>query len=228
MSQNDFSIANQTASNFRADLNSALQALASLSSGSTAPTTTYANMFWYDTGTNILKIRSEADDAWINFGYLDQTANAFRILDDTQVTNTSGTQTGLLGDQATATWETGTSTTESLVSPAKVKAAIDALVPAQDPSLGEGQSWATASRTAGVSYQNTSGRPIQISVRVSRTTTGGPEPVTTTGSVEVSTDGSTWVTVALPVVDGDIMCNVVIPNNHYYRYTNGTFLAILS
>lgn len=123
MSQNDFTIANQSAPDFRSDLNDALQALASLSSGATAPSTTFANMLWYDTTNNILKMRSEADDAWINIGYLDQSANAFRILDDTQVVNTSGTQTGLIGDQATATWEAGTSTTESLVSPAKVKAA---------------------------------------------------------------------------------------------------------
>ena len=123
MAQNDFDIANQSAPNFRSDLNNALEALASLSSGGTAPSTTYANMLWYDTANNILKMRSEADDAWISIGYIDQTANAFRILDDTQVVNTSGTQTGLLGDQATATWEAGTSTTESLVSPAKVKAA---------------------------------------------------------------------------------------------------------
>jgi len=132
MSQNDYIIANQSAPDFRSDLNDALQALASLSSGSTAPSPTYANMLWYDTGNNILKMRTEADDAWINVGYLDQSSNAFRILDDTQVVNTSGTQTGLLGDQTTATWETGTSTTESLVSPAKVKAAIEALAPATD------------------------------------------------------------------------------------------------
>jgi len=129
MAQHDFDIANQSAPNFRSDLNDALEALASLSSGGTAPSTTYANMLWYDTANNILKMRSEADDAWISIGYIDQTANAFRILDDTQVTNTSGTQTGLLGDQATGTWETGTATTESLVSPAKVKAAIEALAP---------------------------------------------------------------------------------------------------
>ena len=128
MSQHDFDIANQTASNARADINLALKALGSLSSGTSAPTTTYANMLWYDTSANILKMRAEADDAWVNVGYLDQSADAFRILDDTQVVNTSGTQTGLLGDQATATWEAGTGTTESLVSPAKVKAAIDSLV----------------------------------------------------------------------------------------------------
>lgn len=129
MSQHDFDIANQTASNARADINLALKALGSLSSGSSAPSTTYANMLWYDTSANILKMRTEANDAWINVGYLDQSVDAFRILDNTQVVNTSGTQTGLLGDQATSAWEAGTNTTESLVSPAKIKAAIDELVP---------------------------------------------------------------------------------------------------
>lgn len=127
MSQHDFDIANQASAAARADINLALKALASQSSGSVAPTTTYANMLWYDTGNNILKMRAEADDAWINIAYLDQSADAFRLLDDTQVVNTSGAQTGLLGDQTTAAWEGGTSTTESLTSPAKVKAAIEAL-----------------------------------------------------------------------------------------------------
>ena len=127
MSQHDFDIANQTAASARSDINNALQALASLSSGDTAPSTTYANMLWYETDTNILKMRNEANSAWINVGYLDQGSSAFRILDDTQVMNTSGTQTGLLGDQATATWEAGSGTTESLVSPAKVKAAITSI-----------------------------------------------------------------------------------------------------
>ena len=131
MSQHDLDIANQTASAVRSDINNALQALGSTNSGASAPATTYANMLWYDTTANILKIRAEANDAWISIGYFDQSADAFRILDDTQVTNTSGTQTGLLGDQSTATWEAGTGTTESLVSPAKVKAAIDALAPSQ-------------------------------------------------------------------------------------------------
>jgi hypothetical protein len=72
-------------------------------------------------------MRNEANSAWINVGYLDQGSSAFRILDDTQVMNTSGTQTGLLGDQTNATWEAGTSTTESLVSPAKIKNAITSI-----------------------------------------------------------------------------------------------------
>jgi len=77
VSQNDFVITNQTAPNFRADLNLALQALASNSSGASAPATTYANMLWYDTSSNILKMRNEADDAWIDLGTLDQSGNTF-------------------------------------------------------------------------------------------------------------------------------------------------------
>ena len=73
MSQHDFSIANQTASSARTDINNALQALASLSSGADAPSTTYANQLWYETDTNKLKMRNEADDAWITLLELDQT-----------------------------------------------------------------------------------------------------------------------------------------------------------
>jgi hypothetical protein len=124
MSQNDLVIANQTFPSFRSDLNNALQSLGSLNSGSSAPSTTYANMMWYDTSANILKVRSEADDAWLNVGYLNQSTNEFSILDNTKVSNTSGGQTGLLGDQATSTWQTGTGTTQSLVSPANVKASV--------------------------------------------------------------------------------------------------------
>jgi hypothetical protein len=117
-------------------------------------------MLWYDTAANILKMRSEADDAWINVGYFDQGANAFRILDDTQVTNTSGTQTGLLGDQTTATWEAGTGTTESLVSPAKVKAAVLALAPATDVGTG------TAALSAGAVGTYVFARSVTITTDV--------------------------------------------------------------
>ena len=129
MSQHDFDIANQPADDARADINNALKALASLSSGSTEPSTTYANTPWYDTSTTVLKMRSEADDAWISMFYLNQSTDTLALFDDTLVVDSSGTQTGLLGDQATSVWEAGTGTTESLVSPAKVKSAIDASNP---------------------------------------------------------------------------------------------------
>lgn len=79
MSQNDFTIANQSFPSFRSDLNSALQALATNNSGATAPSTTFANMWWYDSANNILYIRNEDNDAWIKFAELDQTTDTFIV-----------------------------------------------------------------------------------------------------------------------------------------------------
>jgi hypothetical protein len=77
MSQNDFTLANQSFPAFRADLNSALQALASNNSGGSAPSTMFANMWWYDSANNIMYIRNEDNDAWIKFAELDQTNDKF-------------------------------------------------------------------------------------------------------------------------------------------------------
>jgi len=76
MSQHDFDIANQGFAAFRADLNNALKALGSLSSGTEAPTTTYANQLWYETDTNILHIRNEANSAWLDLMVIDQTTGS--------------------------------------------------------------------------------------------------------------------------------------------------------
>ena len=65
MSQHDFTIANQTASSARTDINNALKALASTNSGTGAPPTPYANQMWYETDTNRLKMRNEANTAWL-------------------------------------------------------------------------------------------------------------------------------------------------------------------
>lgn len=77
MSQNDFVIADAGAVSVLSDLNSALQALASLSSGATEPPVKYANMLYYDTANNILKIRNEANTAWITVGEVDQGGSKF-------------------------------------------------------------------------------------------------------------------------------------------------------
>ncbi len=127
MAQHDYNIANQTAPNARTDINNALNAIATNNSGGSAPSTTYASQWWYDTGANLLRIRNEANTGWITAAYLD--GSTWKIIDNTPVVNTSGTQTGLLGDQATSTWNSGTGTIESLVSPAKVKSAIQSIAP---------------------------------------------------------------------------------------------------
>ena len=45
-------------------------ALQSLHSGSSAPSTTVAYMLWADTNTGLLKIRNAADDNWVTLGTL--------------------------------------------------------------------------------------------------------------------------------------------------------------
>lgn len=79
MSQHDFNIANQGFPATRADINNALTALASNSSGTTAPSTTYANQFWYDTTNNLLMMRNEADSAWITLAYLNQASSEWEV-----------------------------------------------------------------------------------------------------------------------------------------------------
>ena len=66
MSQHDFNIANQTFPSFRADLNDALQASATMSAGSSAPTTPYAYQLWFDTTTDTWKVRNSGNTAWIS------------------------------------------------------------------------------------------------------------------------------------------------------------------
>tara|TARA_X000001382_G_scaffold118446_1_gene98715 strand:- start:2439 stop:3275 length:837 start_codon:yes stop_codon:yes gene_type:complete len=73
MSQADLTIANQGFPAFRTELNNSLQALASNNSGTSAPSTTFANQFFYNTSTNVLSIRNEDNDAYIPIALLDQT-----------------------------------------------------------------------------------------------------------------------------------------------------------
>lgn len=77
MAQHDYDIANQTAPNFRTDLNSALLAIVTLNSGNTAPTAPFKNMLWYEEDTNTLWKRNEANSAWINLGTVDEANGKF-------------------------------------------------------------------------------------------------------------------------------------------------------
>nr|WP_320176617.1 hypothetical protein [Roseovarius pacificus] len=129
MSQHSMNIGNVGAAAARAALNEALPALASLSSGAAEPATKFGNMLWYDTANKILKMRTAANDGWISLFYLDQTAGKFRMLENVQIVDASGTQKGLLGPQTEATWKAGVGALESLITPAKLKAAIEELAP---------------------------------------------------------------------------------------------------
>lgn len=170
MSQHDFDIANQTAPNLRSDLNDALVALATLSSGGTAPSNTYANMLWYDTTTSILKMRTEQNDDWISIGYFDPFDN-FKVIDGTKVANPANNQdVGTLTTQADSAWTTGTSTTKTLVSPAQVKAVVDNGLGSLASFGDSSYEWSVdqvSSRSFGTDYTNNFGGAIQVKVRVS-------------------------------------------------------------
>ena len=65
MATHDYDIANQSGANFRTDLNNVLDAIVSNNSNGSDPSTTFAYMWWVDTGNNVLKLRNSANNAWI-------------------------------------------------------------------------------------------------------------------------------------------------------------------
>jgi hypothetical protein len=75
MAQHDYTIDNQTFPSYRTDHNNSLSAIVSNNSGATEPSTTYAYQWWYDTSSNILKLRNADNDAWINIGTFNQTTD---------------------------------------------------------------------------------------------------------------------------------------------------------
>ena len=170
MANHDYNIANQTAPNFRADLNNALLAIVSTNSGSSAPSTTFANMLWYDTTNNKLMMRNEADNAWITVLESDQTNNRVNLITDdiqyatsavTEVKNTSGTTVLSLQVPSQSTAETGTENTQ-VMTPLRTKQSIEANS-ITTVSAGTGISVATSGTTRTVSTNLTAGSGISIS-----------------------------------------------------------------
>lgn len=67
MSQSDLSLANQSRTAFRAELNTHIGTLATVSSAATAPATTFPGQLWLDTSLSpaILRQRNTANTAWV-------------------------------------------------------------------------------------------------------------------------------------------------------------------
>src|SRR5260221_6206032 len=76
-STDQFTVANGSGATVRAGLNADLLALASLSSGTSAPPNPTANMFWKDTtgGLAYIKHRNAANSAWDIVASVDETSN---------------------------------------------------------------------------------------------------------------------------------------------------------
>lgn len=106
MAQHDYILANATGALFRADLNDALAAIATANSGATAPSTTYANQFWYDTTLGILKIRNPSNTDWLSFQPLiaatAQTTTSGTSIDFTAIPSGTKRITIMLADVSTS------------------------------------------------------------------------------------------------------------------------------
>ncbi len=90
----DYSLADQSGAAFRAELNTILAAIASQNSGTSAPSTTYANMWWVDTTNSRLKKRNNGNTAWIDLGPMDS------FLDDARpVSSKSAGYTAVAADR---------------------------------------------------------------------------------------------------------------------------------
>ena len=222
MAQSNYNLTNTNAATARSKINEVFTAAATTNSGSSAPSTTFANMLWYDSSNKILKMRSEANDSWLDIMYINQSTGKAGPLNNTPVYNNSGVEQGQLRNQSNNAWKNGTSTTESLVSPAKVAAAIEEQV----TTIGKGQTWSNVTLAHNFPYQNTSGGPIQLQgnfVRYSASTV----------VFQVSPDGSSWTTVATNFGTTQLVSvSIIIPDQYYYKITSSipddSLFAILS
>ena len=65
MAQHDYNIEDQNGFDFLVDLNNALSAIATNNAGSSEPNPTFAHMLWFDTNNDLMKVRNEANSAWV-------------------------------------------------------------------------------------------------------------------------------------------------------------------
>ena len=102
---------------------------------------------------------------------------------------------------------TSTNTNQALTA-AQGKVLKDSLDTTITSSFGVGQTWkdVTSSRSSGVTYTNTTGKPIQIYI------------ITGTESSTLVIDG---VNIA---VHGDSMPQIIVPNTSSYRFNGVTFM----
>jgi hypothetical protein len=147
MAQHDYVIDNQAFPATRADINSVLQAIVSNNSGSSAPSTTFANQIWYDSSANILYMRNEDNDANIPLLQLDQSADVAStlatIIDilDASGTNTAGTDLTIRAGAGTGTGAGGKiilQTADGGSSGSSVNSHATAVTIADDGNVGVG------------------------------------------------------------------------------------------
>ena len=128
-------------------------------------------------------------------------------------TTTGVTVTGAVSaDTAAGNWfldedNMASNSATKLASQQSIKAYVDAA------GIGVGQTWQDVggSRSAGTSYQNTTGKPIMVAIRGN---------TNSTHYLQVSTNNATWVSVGSTIAASANM-TAIIPDDHYYRLQSG-------
>lgn len=200
MSQNDHNIANGNGATVRADINSSLQALASNNGGSSAPSTTYPNEWWFDTTNDILKIRDEANANWVN---------AFSLVGTTWIPYSNGAVLGTIANLAYA------AINQNLTMSAKHVAFATTAVSSGTPDFSASGNVVTLSATATANTLGTVqagfigvvhyGVAITITHNAgSRILPTGANITTTVGDVEIvlSLGSGNWRTISYMRADG--------------------------
>lgn len=149
---------------------------------------------------------------------LDVSAGTLTLADNQVAVNKAAAATttarGSVEKATTAEAEAGTAA-DKFPDVVAVKAAIAAQTTS---GVGIGQSWQnmTASRAATVSYQNTTGQPIQVIL----------SNVSAVNWFQVSTDGATWVSVCEMGGAYERQGAIVIPDTHYYRLNGAASVGV--
>jgi hypothetical protein len=180
----------QSGALFLVDLNAQLAAIASNNSGVTAPSTAFAYQWWADTTTGLLKIRNAANSAWVTVGTLSATNFGLAPLASPTFTGTvtiptvslttpltiadGGTGQGTAAGAFNAIKQAATTSAMGVVelaTDAEAQTGTDATRCVTPDSLGAtvlgmGQTWQdySASRSVGVTYTNSTGRTIMVSI----------------------------------------------------------------
>lgn len=100
-----------------------------------------------------------------------------------------------------------------VMSPLRVAQAIAATI----SEIGVDQTWQPVTRAIGVSYQNSTGKPLYVSA-VARSTSPGNKTFT----AEVSVDNVTWLEVgaASPPQGHSDSVSLIVPPGYFYRYSS--------
>lgn len=93
----------------------------------------------------------------------------------------------------------------SAMTPVRTKESVGAF------GVGGSQTWqdVAGSRGHSTSYQNTTGKPIEVSIRYGAS--GG------TRDIQVSADGTAWLSAVSAASSSNANGSVIIPNGHFYR-----------